>query len=96
MVPEARLHDYSIHSFRIWLACALLDKGVPRPIIKRVLRWRGDESLEIYARLNDAEWRAHIFSTYTANVNSTIAGRLASLGHFDFEQVAPILANANI
>ena len=96
LVPEARLHDWSIHSFRIWLACALLDKNVPRPMIKRLLRWRGDESLELYARLNDGEWRAHVFSTYGAVVDSTIAGRLAALGHFDFEQVAPTIAQVNL
>ena len=94
-VPDARLRDYSIHSFRIWLACAHLDKNVPRPIIKRLLRWRGDESLDIYARVNDDEWRGHVFNSYDAVVDSTIAGRLAALGHFDFEQVAPIVAQAD-
>ena len=92
MVPESLLRDYSIHSFRIWLACALLSQNVPRPMIKRLLRWRGDESLELYARLNNDEWRGHVFSTYRAVVNSTIAGRLTALGHLDFEQVAPIVA----
>ena len=65
-------------------------------LIKRLLRWRGDESLELYARLNDGEWRAHVFSTYGAVVDSTIAGRLAALGHFDFEQVAPTIAQVNL
>ena len=91
-VLEALLKDYSIHSFRIFVACALLDRGVPRPIIKRFLRWRGDESLEIYARINDPDWRAHVVGTYSAVVDSTIAGRLASIGHFDFEQLAPTIA----
>ncbi len=61
---------------------------VPRPIIKRFLRWRGDESLEIYARLNDSEWRRYVRGTYSAHVGSTVAGRLAQLGPFDFEQIA--------
>ena len=92
MVPESLMRNYSIHSFRIWLACALMARDVPRPMIKRLLRWRGDESLELYARLNDSEWRGYVFSTYGAVVDSTVAGRLTTLGHLDFEQVAPTVA----
>eukprot|EP00310_Coccolithus_braarudii_P006559 CAMPEP_0183377042 /NCGR_PEP_ID=MMETSP0164_2-20130417/121991_1 /TAXON_ID=221442 /ORGANISM="Coccolithus pelagicus ssp braarudi, Strain PLY182g" /LENGTH=171 /DNA_ID=CAMNT_0025554455 /DNA_START=303 /DNA_END=815 /DNA_ORIENTATION=+ len=88
-IPEARMRDYSIHSFRIWVAYTLLNQNVPRTIIKRLLRWRGDESLEKYARLNDCEWRSHVRSTYAAVVDSTIASRLAALGPVDFENVAP-------
>jgi len=61
---------------------------VPRHTIKRLLRWRGDLSLEIYARLNDEEWSQHVRGTYTAVVDSTIAARLASLGSIDLEQAA--------
>ena len=91
-VPDGELKDYSIHSFRIFVACALLAADVSRADIKRLLRWRGDESLEVYARLNDEEWRARVRSTYTAHVGSTVAARLAGLGPLDFEQVAPTLA----
>ena len=91
-VPEAELDDFSIHSLRIFVACALMACGVARPVIKRLLRWRGDESLEIYARLNDDEWRAHVRSTYAARVDSTVAARLASIGPIDLEQIAPRLA----
>ena len=68
----------------------------PSYAIKRLLRWRGDESLEIYARLNDDEFRTLIRSTYTARVGSTIAARLAALGPLDLEQVAPTLARATV
>ena len=34
--------------------------------------------------------------TYDAVVDSTIAGRLADLGHFDFEQVAPTIAQVDL
>ena len=95
-VPVERLHDYSIHSFRIFVACALLDCDVPRATIKRLLRWRGDESLEIYARLNDEQFRTHIRATYTARVGSAIAARLASLGPLDLEQIAPTVAGAAV
>ena len=91
-VPEAELDDFSIHSLRIFVACALMACGVARPVIKRLLRWRGDESLEIYARLNDDEWRTHVRNTYAARVDSTVAARLASIGPIDLEQIAPRLA----
>jgi hypothetical protein len=82
------LHDYSVHSFRIWVASALLAAKVPRDVIKRLIRWRSDESLEIYARLNDSEWRGYVQSTYTAAVDSTVAARLASVGVVDLDALA--------
>ena len=57
-----------------------------------MLRWRGDESLEIYARVNDADWKRHIFHTYAVEVSSTIADRLAGLGTTDLEAAADRLA----
>ena len=93
-VSLADFADYSIHSFRIFVACALMAAGVPRPTIKRLLRWRGDLSLEIYARLNDSEWSEHVQQIYTANVDSTIAARLASLGTIDLEAAALRFAQA--
>ena len=87
-VTLAELLHYSIHSIRIWVACALMSKNVPRHTIKRLLRWRGDLSLEIYARLNDDELASHVASTYSAHVDSTIAGQLARLGTIDLESAA--------
>ena len=92
LVSMSDLADYSIHSFRIFVACALMAADVPRHTIKRLLRWRGDLSLEIYARLNDEEWARHVASIYTARVDSTIAARLASLGAIDLEAAALRLA----
>jgi len=91
-VSEIDFAGYSIHSFRIWVASALLSRNVPRHDIKRLLRWVGDSSLDIYARLNDSEWTNHVASTYSAVVDSTIAGRLAALGTLDLEYVALRLA----
>ena len=91
-LPVDDLQDLSIHSFRIFVACALMASNVPRHTIKRLLRWRGDLSLEIYARLNDSEWATHVQQTYSAQVDSTIAGRLAALGTIDLEAAALRLA----
>ena len=86
------LAHYSIHSFRIFVTCALMAANVPRHTIKRLLRWRGDLSLEIYARLNDSEWAQHVQSIYSAHVDSTIAARLQQLGTIDLEQAALAMA----
>ena len=75
-MPESELQHYSVHSFRIFAACALLDAGCPRWLIKRLLRWRGDESLDVYARVNNAEWAAWTSKILDASVDSTIASRL--------------------
>ena len=83
-----------MHSFRIFVACALMAADVPRAIIKRMLRWRGDASLEIYARLNDSEWSANVQRVYSAHVDSTVAARLATLGTIDLEQAAVRLARS--
>ena len=48
-----------MHSFRIYLACALLEAGASNGTIQSMLRWRSDEALKIYARINDykyADW----------------------------------------
>ena len=75
-VPESELEHYSVHSFRIFAACALLSAGCPRWLIKRLLRWRGDESLEIYARVNNAEWAKWTSKLLDVKVESSTAARL--------------------
>ena len=75
-VPESELEHYSVHSFRILAACALLAAGCPRWLIKRLLRWRGDESLEIYARVNNAEWAKWTSKLLDVKVESSTAARL--------------------
>ena len=97
-VPEELLSDYSVHSFRIYAACALLAAKAPRWLIKRMLRWRGDESLETYARLNDAEWASWTAKTVNVAVDSTIAGRLTYMDFSDahrqrFADIAKAMLN---
>ena len=75
-VPESELENYSVHSFRIYAACALLAADCPRWMIKRLLRWRGDESLDVYARVNNEEWAMWTSKLIDSTVESTIASRL--------------------
>ena len=42
-VADADMHKYSFHSFRSFACCALLAADVPRWLIKKLLRWRGDQ-----------------------------------------------------
>ena len=52
---------YSMHSWRIYLACALLQAGASNGTIQAMLRWRSDEAVKIYGRINDdsyADWLA--------------------------------------
>jgi hypothetical protein len=44
--------NYSWHSFRIGLACALLAAGAPESTILALCRWRSPASLRVYARLS--------------------------------------------
>lgn len=78
-VPESELANYSFHSFRIFLACALLANDCPRWLIKRMLRWRGDESLEIYARVSDQQWELRLNGVLDAVVESSQVARLPPL-----------------
>ena len=80
---EEQLQNYSVHSFRIYAACALLAARAPRWLIKRMLRWRGDESLEIYARVNNEDWASWTRKMADVAVDSSIASRLT---YMDFSE----------
>ena len=65
---------YSMHSFRIYLACALLEAGASNGTIQTMLRWRSDEALKIYARINDykyADWLTKASQAKVSNIRTT-------------------------
>ena len=82
-VPEEELQNYSVHSFRIFVASALLAAKCPRWLIKRLLRWRGDESLDVYSRVNNSEWAAWTSKLLDVTVHSSIASRLTYMDFSD-------------
>ena len=54
-----RAKQLSIHSWRVYLACVLLASGASTSTIQCMLRWRSEDALRIYARINDfkyADW----------------------------------------
>lgn len=56
VVPPAQVKNYSFHSFRIYLACALKKAGVSEAGIMEFCRWRARSSLPIYARTDAQEY----------------------------------------
>ena len=48
-------------------------------MIKRLLRWRGDESLETYARVNDDQWARWVGASIDAQVDSSISTRFTDM-----------------
>lgn len=65
---------HSVHSFRIYLACALLEAGASSGTIQCMLRWRSDDALRIYARINDyryADWLDAAASARVSSVRTT-------------------------
>eukprot|EP00966_Prymnesium_polylepis_P181904 4213928-Prymnesium_polylepis.1 len=69
-VPPEHLRRYSMHSWRIYLACALLAAGASNGTIQAMLRWRSDEALKIYARINDSEYADLLAKASQATVSS--------------------------
>ena len=60
----------SLHSFRVYLACALLELKRSHSEIQALLRWKSEEALRIYARMSAA----------------TYADLLTGVGETEFEQ----------
>jgi hypothetical protein len=78
-LTEAECACFSVHSFRIYLACALYAAGCPPERIMAILRWKSEEALLIYARMNDIERTAWIITSMDQLVDSTTAANLPRL-----------------
>ena len=77
-VSPERAKTLSMHSWRIYLACALLAKGASQAQILSLLRWRSDEALRLYARLNDTAYGTWLDKAATADVASIRTSNIAS------------------
>ena len=62
---EAASGEVTLHSFRVYLACCLLELKRSTDEIKALLRWKSDEALRVYARLN-----AHAYADLLQGVGS--------------------------
>ena len=54
VVTPARLSQITIHSFRVYLACALLAAGATPEQVMLLLRWSSEAARKLYARVADA------------------------------------------
>ena len=73
---EERAKHVSMHSWRVYLACALLAKGASFATIQTMLRWRSEDALRIYARINDfkyADWLSAAQGATISSVRTTTA-----------------------
>ena len=77
-------HAYSLHSFRIYLACALYAAGCPNDKICAILRWRSEDALLIYARMNDPERTDWVSAAMQQKVESTTTAHLPRLDPDDY------------
>ena len=80
VVGTARAAHYSMHSWRVYLACALLAAGASSGTIQSMLRWRSDDALRIYARINDSkygDWLGLAQEATVSSVRTTTASALA-------------------
>lgn len=53
LMTEERARQLSVHSFRVWLACALLAAGATPDQILMLVRWSSEAAKALYARLAD-------------------------------------------
>ena len=53
IASESRARQLSIHSWRVWLACALLANGCTPEQIMQLLRWSSDAARKLYARMQE-------------------------------------------
>lgn len=66
----------SLHSGRVWLACALLARHASNPTIQAMVRWLCPESIRIYAHMEPGEYENNILTAIGAPITSRLARNL--------------------
>ena len=70
VVSEQRLAQLTVHSFRVYLACALLAAGATPEQVMQLLRWSSDSARKLYARIADTTQAGLIDSAADAAVDT--------------------------
>jgi len=83
LLPPAQIRHYTWHSFRSGLACMLLAAGCKPATIQAMLRWRSEESLRAYARLNPATYAGLLDRAEQSCVASVQTANLPLTEQFD-------------
>ena len=66
----------SLHSGRVWLACALHANRVSPPTIQAMCRWLSPDSIRTYAHMEPAEYESYILAAIGAPITSRLAQHL--------------------
>ena len=83
LLPPAQLKHYTWHSFRSGLACMLLAANCKPATIQAMLRWRSEESLRAYARLNPSTYSSLLDRAERSCVASVQTSNLPLTEQFD-------------
>ena len=78
VMTEHRAGQVSIHSFRVWLACALRALGASVEQIMALLGWSSEAAKELYARINVEEAGAVLERVVDASFTSVLSHTLLS------------------
>ena len=76
VVTKERAKQLSVHSFRVWLACALLAAGASAEQIMYLLRWSSDAARRLYARMGERSQMALLGATCDVSLDSVRAHTL--------------------
>jgi hypothetical protein len=77
-MSAAHASQYSWHSARIYLACALLAAGASTGQIQAICRWMTEQSLHIYARMNETAYTYWLNRAMRMPIDSVRATNLAA------------------
>ena len=69
----------SLHSGRVWLACALLASGHDTAQIQAMVRWLSPEAVKIYAHTNPEDYVRNIRRAIGAPITSRLATNVAEM-----------------
>ena len=61
--------QHTVHSFRRYLATALVNSRLPPPVVQAICRWQTEQSVREYGQLDRTQYAAHLRSAASAVVN---------------------------
>ena len=79
MVGPSAAKNYTWHSARIGLACALLASGATPEHIQALCRWQTKDSLRTYARLEPKDYKRLLEAATRADVESVSTSALPAI-----------------
>ena len=78
-LPAERAAMLTLHSMRVFAACALLAQGASPALIMALCRWKCEQSLRIYARLRPEDYVHWVRRMRTSNVTTLTARNIPEM-----------------